>query len=117
MYPSWRILRNTNAITLPQLVVPLCLRVIILPLGGALSTWLSRPQRCGLDNHVDNAPPSGKIITRRHHPITEGMTYGQQGDQYVCWECLTIAVAFREAPDQLVRHIAEQIELDLFRSE
>src|SRR6266567_3936117 len=44
----------------------MCLRVIILPLGGALSTWLSRPQRCGLDNHVDNAPPSGKIITRRH---------------------------------------------------
>jgi len=29
-----------------------------LPLE-ALSTWLSRPPRGGLDNHVDNAPPSG----------------------------------------------------------
>jgi hypothetical protein len=29
-----------------------CLRVIILPLGGALSTWLSRPLRSGLDPQI-----------------------------------------------------------------
>ena len=44
--------------------VAVCLRVIILPLGGALSSWLSRPLRSGLDNHVDNAPPTLKINVR-----------------------------------------------------
>jgi len=80
---------------------------------------IEKARQRGLEEGGLKVAPEGTQLTcvALNHPITEGMTYGQQGDQYVCWECLTIAVAFREAPDQLVRHIAEQIEPDLFRSE